>query len=114
MSATFWKNLILDIHSGCSDSDHAFGHPGCIDGITATGIQISHDRNANCLDDIPGKIDDILHLNQADIWFGQKRAGQTEAGNLKGFKTTFLNNSGTQSIMTARDNDCPPFHNSFS
>jgi len=79
MSAALRENLILDIHSGCPDGNHPFSHPGGINGVTPASIQISHDRDVNCLNNIPGKIDDVLHLNQTDIRFGQKRASQAKA-----------------------------------
>ena len=53
--------------------DQALGDIGGVERIAAAGIDIRHHRDAHGPDDLPGVVQDVLHLHQPDV--GLRRAG---------------------------------------
>ena len=57
-----------------------------VDGIAAAGVDVGHHGNRDRADDVPGEVEDVLHIDQADVGLGQQAAGQAEAAHLDGFE----------------------------
>ena len=70
--AAFWETLIFDIHACGPHGDQPLGYPSGIDGISPSGIGIRHHGDTHGLDNVPGRVENIFHLHQANVGLAQQ------------------------------------------
>ena len=99
--AAFWETLIFDIHACGPHSDQPLGYPGGIDDISPTGIGIRHHGDTHGLNNVPGRVENIFHLHQANVGLAQQRACDTESRNLNCLKSTAFDDLRAKGIVAA-------------
>ena len=57
---------------------------------------------------MPGDVEDVLHVHQADVGAGQQAAGKAEAANLGGGEAGGFNDAGAEGVMTPGHNEGLP------
>ena len=84
------KHLVFDVDPRHFHLDQALRDGGGVDGIAAAGIDIGHHGDLDRADNVPGEVEDVFHVDQADVGTGQQAAGQAEAADLGGGKAAAL------------------------
>ena len=90
-----WSSIFIP----AAHLDQAFGDPGGVDGVAAAGVDVGHDGNTHRLDDVPGHVQNVFHLHQADVRLAQDARGQPVAGDLDGLKAAFFDDFRAQGVV---------------
>jgi hypothetical protein len=114
VSAALGKNLILDVHPRRAHGDEAFRDPGGVDGVAAARVGVHHHRHGRRLNDVPRGVENVLHLHQTHVGFGEQRSGNAEARDLYRLETGVGNELGAQRVVAARNHDRAARHDGLA
>ena len=114
VAAALGEDLVLDVHAGHAHRDQPLGDPGGVDGVAAAGVDVGHDRDVHGLDDVPGHVQDVLHLHEADVGLAEAGRGQAVAGDLDGLEAGLFDDLGREGVVAAGHDDGPAVHDGFA
>src|SRR6202162_563889 len=108
VTAALREDLILDVHARHAHCDEPLRDPRRVHGVAAASVDVGHDGDRDCLRDVPGQVENILHRNEADIGLSHERGGEAEARHLDRLETRRFDDPGAERVMATRHDDRSP------